>query len=103
METFLCEETALTFHTSPYAVKDENLQYIQQNAMSFKMGCEVFNYFNGTMNNTIAHFSFLSNNTYLYEAEVFDSNYDLNNITVNRTDTNLQYFNLTMGEDINFL
>ena len=55
------------------------------------------------MNNTIAHFSFLSNNTYLYEAEVFDSNYDLNNITVNRTDTNLQYFNLTMGEDINFL
>lgn len=34
---------------------------------------------------------------------MFDDAYDKNNVTVNRTDTNDQHFNLTMGEDIDFL
>lgn len=67
------------------------------------MGCEVFNQYNGTMNNTVVHFSFQERDTYGYEALVFDDAYDKNNVTVNRTDTNDQHFNLTMGEDIDFL
>jgi hypothetical protein len=33
----------------------------------------------------------------------FDENYANSNVTINRTDTNAQYFNLTMGENVNFL
>ena len=67
------------------------------------MGCEVFNSFNGTQNNTVAHFSFEEGNKYGYEATTFDEAYDKYNVTVNRTDTNIQLFNLTMSDELNFI
>ena len=67
------------------------------------MQCETFTLFNGTHNNTVVHFSFGEKNDYFYEAEKSDHKYLRTNVTVNRTDTNEQYFNLTMSQDINFL
>jgi len=44
MEDFLCKERmSLEFHTSPFSIKDKNNKYTKYNAMSFQMGCEVFN------------------------------------------------------------
>jgi hypothetical protein len=93
---------SLDFHTSPYS-KKEKTSYVKQNAMAFKMGCETLSAFNGTHNNTVVHFSFNEKNNYAYEAVNFDEKYHKTNITVNRTDTNYQYFNLTMDEPVNFL
>jgi hypothetical protein len=56
---FLCNETmSLDFHTSPFSIKNDKNKYVKYNSMSFQMGCEVFNQYNGTMNNTVVHFSF---------------------------------------------
>ena len=67
------------------------------------MGCETLDVFNCTHNNTVAHFSFERTNSYGYEAEQFDENYNKTTVTANRTDTNEQYFNLTMGENVDFI
>ena len=93
----------MEFHTSPYSKKIDN-RYVRQNAMSFKMSCETFLQFNGTHNNTVAHLFFkTSKNEYGYEASSFDDKYANTNVTINRTDSNTQVFNLTMRESINFL
>ena len=76
---------------------------MKQNSMSFKLGCEVFDAFNGTHNNTVAHFSFGETNNWGYEATQFDDKYSKTHVTANRTDSNDQHFNLTMGETVDFL
>ena len=67
------------------------------------MDCEVFDSFNGTHNNTVAHFSFGETNNFGYVAKEFDEKYSKTNITFNKTDTNDQHFKLNMRENINFL
>ena len=56
VQKFLCDESLkLQFHTSPYS-NQANTKLHRQNEMSLNMGCEIFRMFNGTHNNTVAHF-----------------------------------------------
>ena len=85
---FLCEYLSLDLFASPYSVyKDHKLQ--KQNQVSFKTNCHAYSRFNETNNNTVAHFSFNNTNDYGDLSSSFDENFSKNNITFNRTDTNI--------------
>jgi hypothetical protein len=73
------------------------------NSLVYRMRCETFIQHNGTHNNTIAHFSFENKNVYGEQGKYFDSSFAKTNLTMKRTDSNDQYFNLTMSEDMDYL
>jgi len=52
---------SLNFTTTPFQ-KIVDYRKKDFNSQGFKMQCEVFTQFNGTHNNTVAHFSFPSEN-----------------------------------------
>jgi hypothetical protein len=75
------------------------------NEINTRMDCELFEYVNITRNNLIVHMFFNESKTFKNEFNMsyYKDDYDEDQITINRTDSDEQYFNMTFAEDFNMM
>jgi hypothetical protein len=73
------------------------------NQLDFAMDCAIFVYDNSTRNNLVVHYQLNDATAMRNENSYYKDDFSETNLVVNRTDSNMLYFNLTFGDDFDLI